>query len=233
MIRTRALLAVFVLLSLGLVAHAQERDRARIDDKYKWNLADLYPSDEAWRAAKDGLLQEVAKIAAFKGTLGTSPARLADALDAVNRIGKDLQKVFVYAGLISDQDTRVSQYQGMQQEMQQIAAKFGEETAFVEPEILNGEALFHHTDLEIAEAGHWDVVAFREERDLKPDRTGSGGPTPNDTTQPVGVHRLSGVPGKGGMPHWWGGAREVAGSCGMNRPLRMLPVNLAFQELAV
>jgi len=136
MIRTRALLAVFVLLSLGLVAHAQERDRARIDDKYKWNLADLYPSDEAWRAAKDGLLQEVAKIAAFKGRLGTSPARLADALDAVNRIGKDLQKVFVYAGLISDQDTRVSQYQGMQQEMQQIAAKFGEETAFVEPEIL-------------------------------------------------------------------------------------------------
>src|SRR5258708_3574802 len=136
MIRTRALLPVFVLLSLGLVAHAQERDRARIDDKYKWNLADLYPSDEAWRAAKDGLLPQIAKIGAFKETLGTSPARLAEALDAVNRVGKELQKVFVYAGLISDQDTRVSKYQGMQQEMQQIAAKFGEEAAFVEPEIL-------------------------------------------------------------------------------------------------
>jgi oligoendopeptidase F len=136
MIRTRTLLAVFVLLSLGWVAHAQERDRVRIDDKYKWNLADLYPSDQAWRAAKDRLLPEIAKIAGFTGTLGTSPARLADALDAVNRVSQELQKIFVYAGLISDQDTRVSKYQGMQQEMQQIAAKFGEQTAFVEPEIL-------------------------------------------------------------------------------------------------
>jgi oligoendopeptidase F len=121
---------------LGLIANAQERDRARIDDKYKWNLADLYPSDEAWRAAKDRLLPEIAKIAAFKGTLGTSPARLADALDTVNRVGQELQKVFVYASLISDQDTRASTHQGMQQEMQQIAAKFGEETAFIDPEIL-------------------------------------------------------------------------------------------------
>jgi oligoendopeptidase F len=121
---------------LGLVVHAQERDRTKLDDKYKWNLADLYSSDEAWRAAKDRLLPEMAKVAAFKGTLGTSPGRLADALDTVGRIGQELQKVYLYASLISDQDTRVSKYQGMQQEMQQIAARFGEEAAFVEPEIL-------------------------------------------------------------------------------------------------
>jgi oligoendopeptidase F len=136
MIRIRALVTALILLAVSLIATAQERDRAKIDDKYKWNLADLYPSDDAWRAAKDKLLHEIAKIAAFKGTLGTSPARLADALDAVNRVGKELQRVYLYAGLISDQDTRVSKYQGMQQEMQQLAAKFGEETAFIEPEIL-------------------------------------------------------------------------------------------------
>src|SRR5258708_12513303 len=90
MIRTRALLPVFVLLSLGLVAHAQERDRARIDDKYKWNLADLYPSDEAWRAAKDGLLPQIAKIGAFKETLGTSPPRLPEALDPRNPLRNHL-----------------------------------------------------------------------------------------------------------------------------------------------
>ena len=32
---------------------AQERDRAKIPDKYKWNLADIYPSEEAWRTAKE------------------------------------------------------------------------------------------------------------------------------------------------------------------------------------
>ena len=75
MIRKCALLTALLLLWLAPLAHAQERDRAKIDDKYKWNLADLYPSDDAWRAAKEKLLPEMANIAAFKGTLGTSPAR--------------------------------------------------------------------------------------------------------------------------------------------------------------
>jgi len=154
MIRTRTLVTSIVVVCLGLLAAAapsdverpglsevegQERDRARIDDKYKWNLADLYASDDAWRAAKDKLPPEVATLAGFKGTLGTSPARLADALDTVNRVAKELQKVYLYASLISDQDTRVSKYQGMQQEMQQIGAKFGETIAFLEPEILKIE----------------------------------------------------------------------------------------------
>ena len=38
--------------------------------------------------------------------------------------------------MMSDQDTRVSTYQGMQQEMTQVGATFGAELAFVEPEIL-------------------------------------------------------------------------------------------------
>ena len=38
---------------------AQERDRSKIDDKYKWNLGDIYPSDAAWRAAKDKVVAEI------------------------------------------------------------------------------------------------------------------------------------------------------------------------------
>ena len=134
MIRTRSLLTAVVFVCFGLVANAQG-DRAKVDSKYKWNLADLYASDEAWGAAKDKLQPEIAKIAAFRGKL-TSPGQLADALDTANRIAKELQKVYLYASLSSDQDTRVSKYQGMQQEMQQIGSKFGETVAFLEPDIL-------------------------------------------------------------------------------------------------
>ncbi len=41
---------------------AQERDRGKIPDKYKWNLADIYPSEEAWREAKDRLVAEIPKL---------------------------------------------------------------------------------------------------------------------------------------------------------------------------
>ncbi len=136
MTRKRGLLTCLLLLCLAPFAFGQERDRAKIDDKYKWNLADLYPSDDAWRAAKDKVTPEIAKLGSFKGTLGTAPARLAEALETANRVGKEFQKVALYASLIADQDTRVSKYQGMNQEMQQLGAKFGETISFVEPEVL-------------------------------------------------------------------------------------------------
>ena len=126
--------AMCLLVTPGV--EGQERDRAKIPDRYKWNLADLYPSEEAWRAAKEKVLKEIPPLAAFKGTLGQSPQRLADALDAANRVAREFQRVAVYAGLISDQDTRVSKYQGMQQEIQQSGAMFGETVSFLEPEIL-------------------------------------------------------------------------------------------------
>src|SRR5687767_7930666 len=154
MCRTRVSAITAGLLAIALVTSAQpfaevraapgpvqgqERDRAKIPDKYKWNLADLYPSDDAWRAAKEKLVVEIPKLGAFKGTLDSSPARLLEALETTSRVAKDFQRVYVYASMMSDQDTRVSKYQGMQQEMQQIAAKFGEQVAFAEPEILKIE----------------------------------------------------------------------------------------------
>jgi oligoendopeptidase F len=117
----------------------QERDRAKIPDKYKWDLTKIYPTDDAWRQAKEKIKTEIPKVREFKGTLGTSAARLADALDLGNELSKELSRAYVYASMTSDQDTRVSTYRGMQQEMIQIAASLGAETAFLEPEVLKIE----------------------------------------------------------------------------------------------
>ena len=73
-------------------AFAQERDRAKIPDKYKWNLADIYPTEEAWRAAKDRIVAEIPELKSFRGTLGSSPARLADALEMMSRLDKELSR---------------------------------------------------------------------------------------------------------------------------------------------
>ncbi len=114
----------------------QERDRAKIPDKFKWNLADLYPSEEAWRTAKNRVVAEIPELKSFRGSLGSSGARLAEALEMVTRLNKDLARAYVYASMLSDEDTRVSRYQGLQQEMIQAAAQLGAEAAYIEPEIL-------------------------------------------------------------------------------------------------
>jgi hypothetical protein len=43
------------LASLAPPTHvsAQERDRSKIPDKFKWSLGEVYPSEDAWRAAKE------------------------------------------------------------------------------------------------------------------------------------------------------------------------------------
>ena len=45
----RLLAAGVVIATLTFSASAQQRDRSAIPEKYTWNLADIYPSDAAWR----------------------------------------------------------------------------------------------------------------------------------------------------------------------------------------
>jgi len=133
----RHLPAMLVLFAVAtLVSQAQEHDRSKLPDEYKWDLTPIYPSDQAWRAAKEKLASELPTLRKFQGTLASSPSQLADALETQSSFDKELSRLFVYAGLKSDEDTRVSTYQAMQQEMIQLASVLGTESAFIEPEIL-------------------------------------------------------------------------------------------------
>src|SRR5687767_12635211 len=129
-------LAAAAVAALTLPLLAQERERAQIDDRYKWNLTDLYPSVEAWRTAKERIQKDLPKIGQFKGKLASASSTLADALDTLYAIDKDLSRVFIYASLLADQDTRESGPQGMREEMVQLGSAFSAEASYIEPEIL-------------------------------------------------------------------------------------------------
>ncbi len=128
--------SAIVVAALALGVSAQEKDRSKVHDKYKWDLTHIYASDETWRQAKDKLTAELPKLASFKGKLGAGAGTLAEALEVASRLSKEYARTYVYASMMSDTDTRVSKYQGMQQEMIQLGATLGAEAAFIEPEIL-------------------------------------------------------------------------------------------------
>jgi oligoendopeptidase F len=134
--RFRTWVSSAAIVGTCVVAIAQERDRSKVDDKYKWDLTHIYPTDDAWRKAKDALIADVPKLREFKGKLGSSAATLADALELGSRLSKEFSRAYVYASMMSDTDTRVSKYQGLQQEMVQLGAAVAADAAFVEPEIL-------------------------------------------------------------------------------------------------
>ena len=135
-IRRLAVLSLIAgLAPAGLVA--QQQERAKIPEKYQWNLTEIYPDDQAWRAAKDKLVAEIPeRPRRSRGRLDRQPQKLADALELGSRLARNSRGSTSTPSMMSDQDTRVSTYQGMQQEMEQLGANFGAETSFVEPEIL-------------------------------------------------------------------------------------------------
>lgn len=130
------LLVAPALAALTFQVGAQERERSQIPDQYKWNLADVYPSTDAWRAAKAKVAADLPNLKEYQGRLGASARTLADAMETLFALDKELSRVYVYASMLADQDTRDASHEGMRQEMVQLAAAFGAEAAYVEPEIL-------------------------------------------------------------------------------------------------
>ena len=86
--------------------------RSEIADEHKWNLADLYESDDAFEKALSDAGTYPDRITAFQGKISENAAELLAYLkldDEITRVARDL---IHYSNRKSDEDTRVSKYTG-------------------------------------------------------------------------------------------------------------------------
>ena len=132
----KAFIQVIVVLFAGLSIFAQSPDRKDVPEQYKWNLADIYPSVSDWQTDVNMLNSEVDNFSVYQGKLGESADVLYDALSTASNLAKTLYKTWTYASNLSNQDLNNSEAQAMMQQMTAIGTKFGEVTAFFDPEIL-------------------------------------------------------------------------------------------------
>ncbi len=135
----RSLLLCALVALWAAAVHAAERKE--ISTKLTWNLADLYKDEAAWTAAKTDLAKRIPDLARTQGHLGDSAAKLLEALTAVMGVQQELGKLYPYASMLSDQDSRVSRSLEMRQDAERLGVEFGTATSFITPEILAvGEA---------------------------------------------------------------------------------------------
>ena len=118
------------------ITELQERDRTHINEKYKWKIDDVYPTLAAWQTEKDRIAAALPSIRTFAGRLGSSATTLADALETTTNLEKELSRLYVYASMLADQDTRASEPQGMKQQMQLLFADYSAQASYIEPELL-------------------------------------------------------------------------------------------------
>ena len=72
--------------------------RSAIPGVYKWDLAPLFASDQAFEQARVKLLADVPRLAGYVGKLG-DPAALAACLDLYFRLHRDANFLTLYANL--------------------------------------------------------------------------------------------------------------------------------------
>ena len=113
-----------------------ERDRTKIPDQYKWDLSHIYPDDDAWKEAKAKVVGQIPTIEQYKGRLGESAQTLLACFDLMTELSKEYTRVYCYASMHSDEDTRDAKYLGMEQVMSTIGADLSAKSSFIQPEIL-------------------------------------------------------------------------------------------------
>ncbi|MEG0773458.1 oligoendopeptidase F [Clostridium sp.] len=111
------------------------RTRGEVPNKYKWNVAKMYSSDELWEEDFKKLQGLVPMLDEYKGQLNISNS-LLEYLNKYIEASNLFEDLAVYAHLRSDEDTANSKYQVMQDKISTYGAEFSAITSFFLPEIL-------------------------------------------------------------------------------------------------
>ena len=153
-------LGASMTISISFFAEAgrgQMRQRADVPPEHQWRLEDLYPSDDAWKQAKDELAGQLDSIVQYKGKLTDSAPQLLACLKLNSEISKTFGRLHGCAHMKSDQDTREATYLAMKQETEQLITEYNTRASFIEPEIV---ALDRET-IEKFLAGEPDMKVYR------------------------------------------------------------------------
>lgn len=101
-----------------------------------WDLTHLYASPEAWRTGYDDLQPQIDALADLEARFSESAEGMAEAQERMNDVGKEAVRLFVYATLLADEDTRITDNQAIRALGSQMFSRFGRATSWTGPATL-------------------------------------------------------------------------------------------------
>lgn len=108
-------------------------ERTEVQANYKWNLADIFESDEAWEVAF-AELEQGSGLGKYAGTLNTAE-NILSYFKGEEAYTIKMLRVYLYAFLKHDEDVRVTKYGSYLAKVMSLFARLGAETAFSTPEL--------------------------------------------------------------------------------------------------
>ena len=108
------------------------RTRDQIDPRFQWNLTHIYPSDEAWEAARSELADKMKRCAAWSGRVAEDPAQ---AIRDVYALREALGPVYWYASLHKDGNNADETAQTLTARADALSVELRTAVSFLEPEL--------------------------------------------------------------------------------------------------
>ena len=149
------------------------RSRSEIPKQYKWNMQDMFATDELWEEEAQKLLDLAKEMEQYKGRLSEGPAILLEFFRKIDEMSYHAERVIVYAGQKYHEDTAVSKYQGYSAKADSISVAISSATSFMQPEILGmDEALLENFFKEEPGLEHYRRMVEQILRDKEHTRSG-------------------------------------------------------------
>lgn len=116
---------------------ARQLTRSEVPVEMTWNLADIFPSVEAWEEEMKAVADLIPTVTKYKGRLHEGPKVLLECLEAQEALQKRLVKVSSYASLNNSADGTSPANQAMAGKASALATRIRTETTFIESEVLS------------------------------------------------------------------------------------------------
>ena len=110
--------------------------RNEIDEKDTWDLSTIFETDQKWEEELALLTEDTKQAASLEGHLLDSAESLLDITERYLELSRRLEKLYVYAHMKNDQDTRVAKYQEYYAKAMALYSHLDQVFSFYEPEFM-------------------------------------------------------------------------------------------------
>ena len=112
------------------------RKRSAVAAEFTWDLTDIFPSDEAWRAEYEALKPYAEAVAAYQGRLGESAETLLAYFRLDDELNVRVGRLYGYANCKADEDTSNGFYQDLRGKALSLSVTLSSAGAFAASELL-------------------------------------------------------------------------------------------------
>lgn len=112
-------------------------DRNKIEEKYKWKIDTMYPSEDYIEKDIEKVKEYIEKVKEYKGKLSESKEVLYDALNISEKSSRVLQNLYVYTHMKQHEDTRINTNQAIATKIEMLSTELSMATSYIVPEIIS------------------------------------------------------------------------------------------------